>query len=650
MAKYGNVVYHGTTYGETPKIAYSVAPMSVQVINFHEVYVYWQPPSGNFSKFRLVRNQNGFSETAEDGYIVFEQSSTDGSNISGQVTRNAFYDGQENPEQIAVESGRQVYYSVFLFTNAKIWVKAGSATAVVPKNTGATEKILNLLPRVFTSEQISPLGTISEDSAIYKFLDGFAFSYEELLTDIELIRPTHGVDKASYSTIPGEDLNVGLSIEPNIPVVNQRRLIREAFYLYSHRGLKLGIEDYAESLTGYAPVASVSPNLLLTVQDSTFYSSVGNWVATGATISSVTDMVPATTGNQIDTTYTCKVIASGSGSMTLGASSPSTKGIPVNPSTQYTFGCYLKSPASAGTITIAVQFFDKDGASTSSYHSGTATSANNTWKTTSVTATTDATSSYAILEISYSAAGTYYVDQVSAQLGSAVTYDEARAITLLLNPKKENYIKNPSFEVDASTWSVTGATFSRDTDVPVDGYSGTYSGKFVAAGAWSIKTVDKIPVDPGSYITASMYSKSADMSSMDMSLDVYDVSDTLLFSFTNTHNIMTTWMRDSISGLIPSDSTASYATLTFSGTAGTLYLDMIQAEDTYEATDYFDGSMPEQFGAVWEGTPNASATLLYPSKLIKIPRLANTLNDWVPMNAWWRITTPAGEEYNNLTV
>ena len=113
---------------------------------------------------------------------------------------------------------------------------------------------------------------------------------------------------------------------------------------------------------------------------------------------------------------------------------------------------------------------------------------------------------------------------------------------------------------------------------------------------------------------------------------------------------MTTWMRDSISGLIPSDSTASYATLKFSGTAGTLYLDMIQTEDTYEATDYFDGSMPEQFGAVWEGTPNASATLLYPSKLIKIPRLANTLNDWVPMNAWWRITTPAGEEYNNLTV
>jgi hypothetical protein len=650
MAKYGNVVYHGTTYGESPKLAYSVAPMSVQVINFHIAHVYWQSPSGNFSKFRLLRNQNGFSETAEDGYVVFEQMSTDGSNISGQVTRNSFFDGEENLEQIKLESGRQVYYTVFLFTNAKVWVKAGSATAIVPKDTGATEKIVNLLPRVFTSEQISPLGTISKDSSLYKFLDGFAFTYEELLTDIELIRPTHGVDKASYSTIPGEDLNVGLSIEPNIPVINQRRLIREAFYLYSHRGLKFGIEDYAESLTGYAPVASVSPNLLLTVQDSTFYNSVGNWVATAATISSTTDMVPATTTNQIDTTYTCKVIASGFGSMILGASSPTTKGIPVNPSTQYTFGCYLKSPASAGTITLSVQFFDKDGNSTSAYQAGTVVAANNTWKTASVTATTDATSSYAILKIAYSAAGTYYVDQVSAQLGSSVTYDEARAITLLLNPKKENYIKNPSFEIDASTWTVTGATFTRDTDVPTDGYSGTYSGKFVAAGAWSIKTVDKIPVDPGSYITASMYSKSANMSSMNMALNVYDSSDTLLFSFTDTHSITPTWMRNSISGLIPSNSTASYAELKFSGTAGTLYLDMIQAEDTYEATDYFDGSMPAEFGAVWAGTANASSTLLYPSKLIKIPRLARTLNDWVPMNAWWRITTPAGEEYNNLTV
>jgi hypothetical protein len=650
MAKYGNVVYHGATYGETPKIAYSVAPMSVQVIDFHVAYVYWQPPNGNFSKFRLIRNQNGFPETAEDGYVVFEQSSADGSNISGQVTRNYFFDGEENLGQVGIESGRQVYYSVFLFTNAKIWVKAGSTTGVVPKDTGATEKLLNLLPRVLTSEQISPLGTVSPDSAIYKFLDGFAFTYEEWLTDLELIRPTHGVDKASYSTIPGEDLNVGLSIEPNIPAINQRRLIREAFYMYSHRGLKLGIEDYAESLTGYPPVATVSPNLLLTVQDSTFYNSVGNWVATGATIEPATNIVPATTSNQIDTTYTCKITAASSGSMILGASSPITKGIPVNASTQYTFGCYLKSPSSAGTITISVQFFDKDGNSTSSYHSGTATAANNTWKTTSVTATTDATSSYAILKISYSAAGTYYVDQVSAQLGDTVTYDEARAITLLLNPKKENYIKNPSFEVDASTWTVTGATFSQESDVPTDGYSGTYSGKFVAAGDWSIKTVDKIPVDPGSYITASMYSKSTDMTSMNMSLDVYDLNDTLLFSFTDTHSIMTTWMRNSISGLIPSDSTASYAELKFSGTAGTLYLDSIQAEDTYEATDYFDGSMPEQFGAVWAGTPHASSTLLYPSKLVKIPRLAGTLNDWVPMNAWWRIITPAKEEYNNLTV
>ena len=650
MAKYGNVVYGGATYGEAPKLAYSVEPMAIDVIDFSRVYVFWQPPTGDFSKFRLVRNQNGFPETAEDGVIVFEQASSDGSNISGLVTRNEFRDGEENPTSLGIVAGRQIYYSVFLFNADKYWVKAGSITDIVPNNTGVTEKMLNLLPRVLTSEQLSPLGTVSPTSPLYLFLDGIGFTYEQLLTQIDLIRPRHNVVKSVYASIPGEDLNLGLTIEPTLPVVNQRRLIREAIYLYSQRGLKNGIEDYTESLTGYAPQATVSTNLLLTVQDSTFYNSTGNWVATNATISASTDQVPATNANQIDTTYTCKIVASAAGSMKLGADNPLTKGVPVFPSTQYTFSTALKSPTSAGNITLSVQFFDKNGAYTSSAHLGTATSATNTWKTASVTATTDATSSYAVITIAYSAAGTYYVDQVNAQLGSTVSYDEARAITVLLNPKKENYIQNPSFEVDDSTWTVTGATFSQDTSVPTDGYSGTYSGKFVASGNWSITTNYHMPVDPGSYVTFSMYSKSSNLSSMNMNIDVYDASDNLLFTTSGTHSMMADWMRDSLSTLIGSESMASYAKARFSGTAGTFYLDMVQFEDSFEATDYFDGSMPSQFGAIWEGTAHASATLMYPGKLTKIPRLANTLGQWTPMNAFWRITTPAGLEYTNLTV
>ena len=129
---------------------------------------------------------------------------------------------------------------------------------------------------------------------------------------------------------------------------------------------------------------------------------------------------------------------------------------------------------------LKIIYYDRDGVALGN-HSSSATAADNTWKTVSVTSTSDSDASYATLEAAYSAAGTYYVDQFCLQTGGVVSYDEARAITLTLIPRLENKIKNPSFESNSNTWSVTGATFSKDISVSTDAYSGSFSGKFVAA-------------------------------------------------------------------------------------------------------------------------------------------------------------------------
>ena len=147
---------------------------------------------------------------------------------------------------------------------------------------------------------------------------------------------------------------------------------------------------------------------------------------------------------------------------------------------------------------------------------------------------------------------------------------------------------------------------------------------------------------------------SPNMASMNAYIDLYDSSDNLVDSVQNTHDLTMTnsgmWMRDYTSILVPSTSTASYAKYRMQGTVGTLYLDMVMAEDTYKPTDYFDGSMPEEYGVVWAGTAHDSVSYLYPNKLTKLPRLANTMNEWLPTNTWWRINTLAGLEYTNLQV
>ena len=654
MTRYGAGVYGASKYGETPRLAYSVEPMSITVLDFDKVRITWQQPSGTFSQFRIVRNQWGFPETAEDGEIIYEQSSTDGSSIQGQIPFDYFTDGVDNPDSIPLTMGSQIYYRVFLFNSSKVWVSAGSITDIVPEDTGATKKTLDLLPRVITSKENTPFGVVEETTPIYQFLDSISFSYEQMRTQLSLLRPQHNRDKSVYNLLPISAFNLGLNSEPNIPEVNQHRLIREAIYLYKNRGTQLGIQDYAESLTGYSPSATVSPNLMLSIQDSTFYSSIGNWTATNGALSSSTDLVPDTSVTTcIDGVYTCKIVATGAGSMTIGLDAPRTKGVPVLPNTNYILSVKVKSPTSAGSITPTILYYDMN-ATLLSTNNGSATSANNTWKVASVTKVSDATASYAGLKLAWSASGTYYVDMVCMQTGTSVSYDEARAVTLTLSPTKINYIENPSFEVDSSKWTLTNLSFAQDTNVPSDGYSGTYSGKFVSSGSWTLACNTKMTVDPGSYFTVSHYMQSPAMTSMTAYIDLYDASDNLVDTVSNVHDLTMTnggmWMRGYTTILVPSSSTATYAKYRIQGTAGTLYLDMVQGEDTFKPTDYFDGSMPSQYGVVWAGTAHSSESYMYPNKLTKIPRLANTLNDWMPMNTWWRVQTLAGVEYTNLQV
>jgi len=648
MSKYGYSVYGANKYGLTPKLAYSVEPMSINVLQFNEVFISWQLPTGNFTRFRVLRNQNAFPETAEDGVIIYELISQNGSTLEGSLATSSFYDGLENPTQTAINPGRNIFYRVFLYTSDNVWVKAGEIAEVVPVNTGATDKVMDLLPRVLTSSVLSPLGVIDKSSQLYKFLDGISFSYEQMMTEIMLARPAHNLESSNYTTIPGEVLNVGLNPEPNIPVLRQRALVREAISMYSDKGTALGISNYAESLTGFAPTLSTSSNLMLTVQDSTFYKNTGRWVATSATISSTNEMVPNNASKSIDLVYTLKVVAATtSAKISLGLNAPITQGVPINPSTEYTYKANIKCPASGGA-TLKIEYYDKEGTVISNVTQ--AISATNSWQTVSKTNTSPSNAYYVVLYVLFSTVTTYYIDMVYVGATPFVEYEEARATTINLSPTLENYIGNPSFEVGTTGWTLTGLTFTQDASVPPEGYSGSYSGKFVAAGAWALKSNYKLTLEPGIYFTVSHYIKSSNMANMKLFIELYNASDTLLQTIETTQTFTNSWVRKSKTILIPSDSTATYAKYRLSGTVGTFYLDMVMAQDTYVPSDYFDGSMPELAGVIWEGTAHNSNSLYYPNKATKLLRLAQTLVNWMPMNSWWRITTPAGLEYTNLDV
>ena len=645
MAKYGINYYGASKYGATPKLVYSVEPMSILVQDFSQILISWQPPTGNFNKFRLVRNQAGYPETAEDGIIIFEENASE-----GNVSRSSFTDGFDNPDDVAYVPGRQVYYRVFLFTDEKIWVVAGSITTIAPSNHNLQNIFMSSLPRVYTSAEQSPLGAIDTSSALYDFTFGLTFAQEEFQTLLDLLRPRHSGLETPNQLLAIETQNVGLNPEPALPIKSQKRLVREALYLYSHKGTKSAVETYSEALTGFAPEITVSENLMLTVQDSTFYQSTGNWSATGATLAYTDVQVPATGDNVIDDVYTCLVTASGSGSMTIGADLPITKGVPVTPSIEYTVSAKIKSPASSGSMTLKVTWYDMTGTSIST-SSSSLVAANNTWKTVSLTATSPSNANYASIAIEFNAAGTYYVDQVSFQTGPDVAYEEARAVDIFLNPTITNYINNPSFEVNVTdSWTLGGtATIAQDSEVSTEAYTGTKSAKIIATDSWTL-TSNTIPFSTGTYYTlSSLVKTTAPFTVTFVGRD--ELGDLTGHSDVYSFDTQSEWARISATDLIDSSevNTVTYDVV-FSGGSGTFYIDSVSFEESPKATDYYDGSLPSSFGVVWAGTANNSYSHQYVNKPQKVPRLAQTIGDWLPTNTWWRIITYAGVEYTNLTV
>ena len=646
MAKYGVNYYGATKYGALAKLVYSVEPMSILVLDFSRILITWQTPRGTFSRVRLVRNQAGFPETAEDGVIIFDEFATE-----GNLSRSYFIDGEDNPESIPFVPGRQAYYRFFIFTDQKVWRTAGSVTTIIPSDHDTHNQFMNTLPRVYTTAEQSPLGAVDTSSDLYKFIDGLMFAQEEAMSYLDLLRPTHTGLETPFQLIAAYRSNFGLTPEPALPIKNQKRLVREAQYMYSRKGTELSLGTYIESLTCFNPTITVSGNLLLSVQDSTFYNGIGNWATSAATLTASNEQVPVDTSTVIDDVFTGKVTAaSGSAYISLGNSAPITRGIPVNSDTDYLIGFKVKSPTSAGNVKVTITWYDKDGQSLGDY-SGSNVAANNTWKTQWTAATSPADAVYSSLKFNFYSAGVYYLDQIDVHAGTDETYNEARAIDVFLNPVNTNYIHNPSFEVNVTDgWTLSGlATAAKNSDVSELSYSGTSSAKITATGAWSY-TSNTIPIDQGTYYTVSGLIKS------NANVTVKFVGrngdgDVVVTESLSTVNATTNWAQFSVTHLTDAldDSIVTYELL-LEGTSGAFYFDCIQFEKGIKASDYFDGNIPSEFGAIWEGTADNSHSHLYPNKLSKISRLGKTMTDWVPMNSFWIIRSYAGVESTNLTV
>jgi hypothetical protein len=450
MARYSNAVYQGAYYGaNTAQLAGSAEPVYSVATSYSSVLVTWQEPAGAGTEYlalKLLRNQDAYSETEEDGAVIWSWADGDAS-FPKKIEDGVDYN------EIPISSGRYIYYRMWLQKMDESWVPAGDSYTVVPTQHGTIlpsggsvstlDKVVDILPKVFTSLSQSPLDEVDTNSTLYKFLSAFSFTWDELLTLTSLLIP----DASGRSTNPGVMLvqadQLGLAQGSLDVTKTQKKLIREALYTYSRKGTLTALSTMAESVTGFAPTITLSKNIMLTNQDSTFNGGVGSWLPIGNCALTVANDVfpPITEALAIDMNYTGKVVvATGGARISNGENSPKTKGIPVTAGQRYYFSYYIKSAVNATEdVTPSVTWYDFAGVEISDMDPPVVIPAVTTdWGKSGVSGVAPTGARYASLSITFSEANTYHLDMMGFQdvtgLVSSPPFDEARSVTVYLAP------------------------------------------------------------------------------------------------------------------------------------------------------------------------------------------------------------------------
>jgi hypothetical protein len=353
----------GDFYGDSPRLQYSAEPVNSTAISYTQISLTWLRPSGSYTDFRVVRSNDGFPETAEDGAIIYSWNDQD-----TDPFLTDFIDGDDETKQLI--SGRFIYYRMWLKIAGNTWRVAGDSYALLPVRhatfapdgtvlVSTKNKVLDVLPRVYTTASQSPIDEISENSDLARFLEGPSFELDRILTYAELLLPLESGRYVSPEILMLQSLQLGLPLEPFLATKQQRRLAREALYIYQNKGTAISIGAFVESLTGFSPEITKSPNLVLSTQDSSFTGGIGFWQPAGNLTIELDTTIPGVPPEGVvggpeepyvdDYRYVAKVISNQVGSrITTGLDDPVRKGTPVDPGTAYIFSGYGK--AASGTI------------------------------------------------------------------------------------------------------------------------------------------------------------------------------------------------------------------------------------------------------------------------------------------------------------
>ena len=449
MARYNTFKYgSGQTYGEVAASTYSVEPFVAYAFDYQKVFLTLSQPqsvAGNaIVSVKIIRNQYAYSETQTDGVVIWSNT----------------YSPIELIDTTQLASGRFAFYSVWLELEDDSWVLAGETEVLVPSKHSSRiypkyidetntvvpadvllqtthERLLNYIPKIFTAEQ-AITDNQNTESDLSLFLEGFSFTVDEFLTYTQLVLPGLSGKYSNAGILKLQGNQLGVPEDTEGLTKTQKYLVRDAIYTYSRKGTAAGLNRFVKAITGYVPTITVSSNLMLSLQESTFYNGIGNWKISNGTVSMTatnTSDVPAVGGSDlvVDNNWIATVVATAGTypTISLGFDSPILTGIPVTAGLEYSLSYWIKrNSTTGGVFAQSINWYNQDGKKINDSPTQVGQSVTTSWVRKTYTRTAPTGAVFAAIGLTFNSGPIFYLDRVQFALSSQTNYSEARAVLI----------------------------------------------------------------------------------------------------------------------------------------------------------------------------------------------------------------------------
>lgn len=525
MARYDFSAYGSSVYGPGTVVPFLADPISgaslpqgplgiqCRVISSYSIDVFWasapaSTATAQLTMVRLVRSEVGPPAWETDGDVLVDAP-------IGNLLRYT---------DSGLRAATFYYYTIFVFdATVQTWLRAGSTGCVTPNDAfDMGSRLYELVPDFYHAldDNMQAFGP----GPLQRFLTLLGFELDVIRTEIESLAWIWDMKRGSAQIVPYALAQYLLEPEPELGYSNQRQLLRAASILYAIKGSAVCVRVLCATVTGWATTVLNGLNLLVDNLDAQFDGSVGRWVGTNATVPwrAGDGSVNAPNGRGM-----VALTASGTSnpSMSLYANDPRYSGVPVIQGQAYGISVLVRSATVADNVTIAVQFWDVNGAAVGPLITGSPVTPHLADWGVSVSVAVTAPAGAFSMSLRVATAGIVaghvtYVSSVMVQplatAGAAfVAYQPARDIRIVVTADQINEVNNPKFAADTNSWAVTvggdvsvaGGVLTRITSDEPPPVSSSTAGQLVATaagqGAWTACT----EITPDVYYTGSMWVK-----------------------------------------------------------------------------------------------------------------------------------------------